>query len=93
MDDFVKSINKSTTNTNKNKIQISTDILGNKYISDSKIEPGMYEFLREEFETFGSWCETIPSDTKDGWYSITLLANWNYEHTECNVDIILKKIK
>ena len=55
----------------KDIIKISTDILGNKYISDAKIKPETYDFLKEEFSSFGSWCETIPEDIKDGWYSIT----------------------
>ena len=95
IDDFFKFklLNLSVVDINENAIKISTDILGNKYISDSKTEPGVYEFLKEEFAAWGSWCETIPSDTKDGWHSIRLSENWNYEHTECDVDIILKEMK
>ena len=79
--------------TKTDKIKINKDILGNQYIIDSDVSPGVYEFLKEEYESFGSWCETITEDREPGWYTIRLVDEWNFEHTECDVDVILTKIE
>ena len=77
----------------KEKVKTAKDLLGHQYIVDADISEGTYEFLKEEYEAFGSWCETIPEDQEPGWYIMNTSESWNFEHTDCDMDITFTRIK
>ena len=94
LEEYFKSIIQS--NFEQDYIYISLDILGNPFISNVRLadtsKKGLLNFLQEEYFAFGNWDETCSTmDKGAGWYSIKLIEHWNFEHTECDIEVKLNK--